>query len=61
MPSDKQLREMLDDLCNVDEGLSDWAVDFIDDLSRRAEDNPRMIFTDRQAAKIEELWKEHCS
>lgn len=60
MPSDTELKSMLDDLCNVEEGLSDWAVNFVDDLSRRVEANPRMVFTDRQAEKIEELWKEHC-
>lgn len=50
-------QEMLDALLALDSGLSGWEMDFLeslDDLRARA------CLTDRQFAKLEELWFDRC-
>jgi len=54
MRSQADLQEMLLDLLNLDSGLSEWEVNFIDDMSKRAD-----LFTPNMANKIEELWNKH--
>ena len=46
----------LDDLLDIEDGLSTWEVDFIDDMNKKRADG----FTDKQAKKIDELWDRHC-
>ena len=43
----------LGDLQKVEGGLSDWEVNFIDDLSRRIAETPTSWLTDRQIQEIE--------
>jgi len=48
--------DMLDDLLEVESGLSKWELDFIESLDDRRGDD----LTDRQQDKLEELWLDHC-
>lgn len=45
---------MLKDLLGLEAGLTEWEVDFIEDLSHR-----KAAFKEGQAKKIEELWNKH--
>ena len=58
-PDIKDWRAELDDLCDVDDGLSNWEMDFIDDLARLAEVE-NFIPTARQKIYIGKLWMKHC-
>ena len=42
--------------------LSDWEADFLDDMLRRREENPDWAqrLSEKQSAKIRELWERHC-
>lgn len=44
-------------LCDVEDGLSEWEVTFVDDMSRQIE---TQHLTDRQRTKIEDLHEKHC-
>jgi hypothetical protein len=48
---------MLEDLLALDEGLSEWEVDFIEDISQRLGRNPLEVLSDNQLAKIEQIWQ----
>ena len=48
----------LDDLLNVDHGLTPWEVEFIEDMDRKRERTK--WFTPRQVEKIRKLWDRHC-
>ncbi len=53
---------LLDDLLDVEDGLSEWEVKFVDDIDKRRQadsDRPRML-TPKQAAKLQEIWEKHC-
>lgn len=50
--------EMIEDLLGVDEGLTEWEVEFIESMGRRLEE--RRGFSDKEKAKIEELYDKHC-
>ena len=52
-----ELRKMLKDLLNVESGLSDWEVNFIDSLSKRA---VYLNFSPKESAIIERLWGSKC-
>lgn len=53
-PNDQDdAREMLQDLLDLEEGLSDWEVNFIDSL-----DNWKGKFTPKQIEILEKIWKE---
>ena len=53
--------DLLDDLLDVESGMSDWEVSFVDSVDqRRQQVGPAMPLTDKQRAKIDELWMEHC-
>ncbi|RKY12684.1 MAG: hypothetical protein DRP65_00565 [Planctomycetota bacterium] len=54
-PSQYQLRDMLSDLLDIEEGLSDWEIGFVESLSRWDGD-----FTERQATALERCWNKHC-
>jgi len=54
-PSQAQLRDMLTDLLNTEEGLSDWEMGFTESLSRWRGD-----FTEAQATSLERCWNKHC-
>ena len=47
-----ELREMLKELCDLDEGLSAWEIEFIDNMC-----DWEGSFTEAQATKIEDLYE----
>jgi hypothetical protein len=49
----------LDDLLALDEGLSDWEVEFIESIATRFANAP-MTITNRQDAKLHEIWDRRC-
>jgi len=53
-------RGELDDLLALDEGLSDWEVDFIEAMARRFADN-HLAITDGQARKLHQIWDRRCA
>jgi len=53
------LKGEITDLLNVDNGLSDWTVGFIDSINQRQESG--LGLTVKQAAKVHELWDRHCA
>jgi len=56
MTDQDKAREMLDDLLEIDDGLSSWAVNFIDDMDRKR----HLDWTENQIEKIAELHNKHC-
>lgn len=42
---------MVEELCEMDEGLSSWEVSFIDDMSKRSG------FTEAQGEKIRQIYE----
>ena len=48
---EKRLREMIDELFDVDEGLTSWEIDFLDSVN-----DWEGMFTERQAETIERMW-----
>ncbi len=58
-------QEMLAALCLIEDGLSDWEADFVDDMTKKFEkisgaDRAERHFTEKQLQKIVELYDEHC-
>lgn len=51
----KRLRGQVKDLCNVEEGLSEWEVNFVNDMYNWQGD-----YHPKQEKKIDELYMEHC-
>ncbi len=49
----------LDDLLALDKGLSDWEVEFIESIATRFANAP-MTITDKQVAKLHEIWDRRC-
>lgn len=47
--------KMLDDLLALEDGLSAWEVEFVDSVDKWRRGG--RTITDRQAAKIRELWE----
>ena len=47
----------LDDLLELEEGLTDWEVGFIESLSHQRE-RPDWKPSQKQAATLERIWKE---
>ena len=45
---------MLKDLLALEAGLTEWEVNFIEDLSHR-----KAAFTEKQGAKLEAVWNKH--
>jgi len=46
-----ELREMLDELCELESGLSSWEMNFVDGLAKRN----RLVLTPREEAKLREI------
>lgn len=46
----KKTAELVKDLCKLERGLSDWEVNFVEDMSHQA------TFSTKQTGKIWELW-----
>lgn len=50
----KQDRELADSLCEIDHGLSEWEVEFVEDIARQVHDQKRGL-TPAQLAKALEI------
>lgn len=48
---------MLAELLDVEDGLSEWELKFVDDLSRKSR-HPGFVFTPAQAEKLEEIHRD---
>lgn len=48
---------MVKELCEIEEGLKDNEVQFIEDLSKR---HANYELSERQLKWLEDLWKKHC-
>jgi hypothetical protein len=48
---------MVEALCEIEEGLTDWEVEFVENTSHRI---PRYAYGDKQAEKVAELYEKHC-
>ena len=48
---------VLEDLLELEEGLSDWEIEFIESLDRLR----GFAFSEKQISRLEEIWFEHCS
>ena len=52
-------KELLDQLCDIEHGLTDWEVGFVDSVSRWVDDRPYLTVTQRQKAQeILARWEE---
>lgn len=51
---DQEHATMLDELLELEDGLSDWEVEFIDRLSHQRDRS----LTDGQASKLQQIWDE---
>ena len=54
------LQGELDDLLLVEEGLSEWEVDFIDNINADVDVYGIARLTDRQKKKLHSVWFKHC-
>ena len=52
LDKDKELRELLEELCQVDEGLTSWECDFVDSVS-----SWEGLLTTKQGETIEKIHK----
>ena len=48
---------MLDDLIDVEDGLSAWEVEFVDDLDKRRTADPEWEPSEGQSDKLTEIWE----
>lgn len=57
--SGQQLMAMLNELLELDEGLTDYEVGFVEDISHRVGENPRLFAScsDKQVNFLEDLWQ----
>jgi hypothetical protein len=54
----RQDRELIDALCEIDHGLTEWEVEFVEDMARQVHDQKRGL-TPGQLAKALEIHDEH--
>lgn len=52
-------RGELDDLLALEEGLTDWEVEFVESMATRFA-NAAMTITDGQARKLHQIWERRC-
>jgi hypothetical protein len=50
-----RIANMLEELNNLEDGLSEWEMNFVDDLMDRGASGP---FSPKQASTIEKIWDE---
>jgi len=55
--SDMPDQELVDALCDIEEGLSEWEVEFVDSLSKWMDDVGEL--TGPQRRKAEQIWSKH--
>lgn len=53
-------RELIEELCEIEDGLTSWEVGFIEDMAQKALDNPNAInfLTGGQRAKAMQILEE---
>lgn len=51
------LKEMYEKICNLEEGLSDWEVEFIESISCAVANN---MLTEPQKRKLIEIYYDKC-
>ncbi len=51
-------REIVDELCEIDAGLNDWELDFVQDIARRVMTNVYTL-SDAQRHKAEEILRKN--
>lgn len=50
-------REIINDLCNVEQGLSEWEVEFVDNMAERLKrTDPPYSLSTRQMVKINQIY-----
>jgi len=49
-------QELVDALCDIEDGLSGWEMEFADSLSKWLKENDDL--TPKQRAKADEIWKD---
>ena len=49
-------KELIEALCDIEEGLSPWEVEFVDSLHKWLKIHPKL--TARQRRKAEEIWED---
>jgi len=57
--ADNYWRGELDDLLEVENGLSPWEIEFVEDMDRSRR-NPNFRPTEKQVAKVAEIWDQVC-
>ena len=50
--------DKLRELCEIEEGMNDWEVNFVDDVARRVEAGYEL--TPKQIVKIQEMHDQYC-
>ena len=55
----RQDRELADALCEIDRGLSEWEVQFVEDIAKQVHDEKKGL-TPAQLAKALEIHDKHC-
>jgi len=54
MTIQRNMRPMIAELLDIEEGMSDWEIDFIESLDKWNYD-----FTPKQVAVLERIWNKH--
>ena len=61
MSNDNEIaRGEVDDLLNIDEGLSEWELTFVDRIADRLKDSYGYELTDKQVTKLHQIWDRLC-
>ena len=55
----KKDRELVDALCEIDHGLSEWEVEFVEGIARQVHDEKKGL-SPKQRRISEEIFEEHC-
>jgi hypothetical protein len=60
MATNQQQMNMLKELLELDEGLTDYEVEFIENIKNRVGDNPRKFsyLSEKQTLFLENLWQQ---
>lgn len=51
-------RELVDALCEIEEGLTEWEVNFVDSITKQVIDQARTL-SSKQRAKAEAILDDH--
>lgn len=55
----KQDRKLVDALCEIDHGLTDWEVEFVEDMAKQVHDQ-KVALSPGQMIKCLEIHDKHC-